>query len=282
MKNKTIKTKAIEGLVSGKLKLRKVYKRPNLIFNKDFYVSPDRWRMEKAAWDNLYTAQTLLNNETIRDIAIKARCNPSPRPDQIKSLNDYFNQQALIAMAKRFSNYDFSKEFENIESGPVTVTHELKLPGNYDPAEVSKLLSNAIINDDAKVTFEDHQGTVFRLEKDNLSLTIDTEKVTPEQIQEYMNWCKESFDIEDLKQTWLTDVDNTFLLRTNTNYPIDIRAGYVLIDNRKYKFELDTKGLGLDIDGDTIQTSMLNHAMVCRAGYKIDLNYKQIKILGEL
>ena len=104
----------------------------------------------------------------------------------------------------------------------------------------------------------------------------------PNLIQEYMDWCKESFDVEDLKQTWLTDVNNTFLLRTNTNYHIDIRAGYVLIDNRKYKFELDTKELGLDIDGDAIQTSMLNHAMVRRAGYEIYLNYKQIKILGEL
>lgn len=114
------------------------------------------------------------------------------------------------------------------------------------------------------------------------NITIDPIPHTEEQLQQYGDMCKDSFNVEDFRQAWKTHVDNTFLLRTNATYPIYLREGYILIDNRKYRFELDTKGLGLDIDGDGIQTSIADHTMVCRSGCRIDLNYKKIKILGEL
>ena len=96
------------------------------------------------------------------------------------------------------------------------------------------------------------------------------------------NW-KKNINVEDLKQTWLEEVDNTFLLRTNATYPIDLREGYVLIDNRKYRFELEDLNLSLDMDGDWVSTNMLHSNLVCNASSRIGRNsYKKIKILGEL
>ena len=77
--------------------------------------------------------------------------------------------------------------------------------------------------------------------------------------------------------------DNTFLLRTATAYYINIGEGYILIDNRKYKFELEDLTLGLDMDGDWVSTHMLHSNSVCNANVRIGrCIYKEIKILGEL
>lgn len=77
--------------------------------------------------------------------------------------------------------------------------------------------------------------------------------------------------------------DNTFMLRTATTYYINIAKGYILIDNRKYRFDLEDLILGLDMDGDWVSTHMLHSNSVCNANSEIGKNnYKEIKILGEL
>lgn len=77
--------------------------------------------------------------------------------------------------------------------------------------------------------------------------------------------------------------DNTFLLNTATTYYINIAEGYILIDNRKYKFELEDVSLRLDVDGDWVSTHVESKNLVCYANTSIGtIIYKEIKILGEL
>lgn len=86
---------------------------------------------------------------------------------------------------------------------------------------------------------------------------------------------------EVMSAMWIED--NTFLLNTATTYYINIAEGYILIDNRKYKFELEDVSLRLDVDGDWVSTHVESKNLVCYANTSIGtIIYKEIKILGEL
>jgi hypothetical protein len=89
------------------------------------------------------------------------------------------------------------------------------------------------------------------------------------------------FTPEELAEQW--EEDNTFLLNTATTYYINIAEGYILIDNRRYKFDLEDVSLRLDVDGDWVSTHVESKNLVCYANTSIGtIIYKEIKILGEL
>ena len=52
-------------------------------------------------------------------------------------------------------------------------------------------------------------------------------------------------------------VDNNHLLKPNTTYVVSPIGGYIIIDNEKYRYDMNTDNLGLEWTGDTIQTSDL-------------------------
>lgn len=112
------------------------------------------------------------------------------------------------------------------------------------------------------------------------NITMELNPLTEIKMHDYIAMCQEVTNVE-LAETW--QEDNTFLLRAVTTYFIHVGEGYILIDNRKYRFELEDLNLSLDMDGDWISTHMLHSDLVCNANSRIGRNsYKKIKILGEL
>jgi hypothetical protein len=88
------------------------------------------------------------------------------------------------------------------------------------------------------------------------------------------------FTPEELAEQW--EEDNTFLLNTATTYYINLSKGYIVINDRKYKFELEDLNLSLDINGDWISTHKMQNNLVCNANSRIgEFIYREIKILGE-
>ncbi len=87
--------------------------------------------------------------------------------------------------------------------------------------------------------------------------------------------------------------NNTHLLKPDTVYGISIRPKYINIDGKKYNFELDYIGMGIDTDGDCIKTlnkddnikKLLdnNKVYVYKYGLTPPTNvYRPIKILNQI
>lgn len=72
---------------------------------------------------------------------------------------------------------------------------------------------------------------------------------------------------------------NNKLLKPLTVYPISIDPKFILINNKFYDFELDYIGLGIDVDGDTITTSIDPNYV---SKLPTSLSLKRIKILKEI